>query len=470
MTSLQVLIVDDEPAVRQVLAAHIGRGGHIVDQAESGAAAFERLGRGDVDVALCDINMPGMSGIELLQKARAASLDTVFIMITAYASVDNAIEAMKAGATDYLIKPVRHEEVLHRLAQVGDVRRLRDQNRLLRRVIQGGLKGQCPLSSPAMCDIERLVAKVAPTDSTVLITGESGTGKSTVARAIHERSARAAAPFVSVNCGAIPETLLESELFGHLKGAFTGADKARKGLFLEADKGTILLDEIGELPQALQVKLLHVLENREIRPLGSDQSRRADVRIVAATNRDIKQMLAEGKFREDLYFRLSVMHIDIPPLRQRREDIRQLIHHFLELGAKRLGMDRGVSIDPVAEEILCEYDWPGNAREIENVIERALILADGDQVSISDLPPQITKVAPSMSSDPAGARTLRARVQDFEMMVISRAIEEAANDRQAAAHTLGIGLSTLYRKLDEYAKSNPNKTDVLPGGGGIYER
>jgi two-component system response regulator AtoC len=301
--------------------------------------------------------------------------------------------------------------------------------------------------------LDRLVAKVAPTDSTVLVTGESGTGKGVVARAIHQQSLRADQPFIPVNCGAIPENLLESEFFGHTKGAFTGADRARKGLFLEADKGTIFLDEIGELPLALQVKLLHVLEAREIRPLGSEQVRKIDVRIVAATNRDLREMVSAGRFREDLYFRLSGFHVTVPPLRERREDIPALIRYLLERGAVRFGVEGKLVLDPDAEEILVACDWPGNVRELENVLQRATIIAEGGHITVADLPPQITPAAPIGAGNaavPPGSGPLREQVREYEHALLTRAIDESGGDRRAAAQRLGIGLSSLYRKLEEY--------------------
>ena len=395
MTSLQVLLVDDEPAIRQILSSYLSKAGYSVLQAENGSAALARLSKGDVDVALCDIKMPDFDGIEVVRRARAAGIDTTFIMMTAFASVDTAIEAIKAGAADYMIKPLRNEEVLHRLAKAADMRGLRAENQVLRGLVQGKGNNLCSFDSPAMRETGRLVARVAPTDSTVLITGESGTGKGVMARLIHQQSPRADEPFIPVNCGAIPENLMESELFGHTKGAFTGADKARKGLFLEADKGTIFLDEIGELPLQLQVKLLHVIEEKSVRPVGSEQIRKADVRIVAATNRDLKQLIDEGKFREDLYFRLGVFNLHIPPLRERREDIPALMQFLLKRGVSRLGDGRrNISFDPEVEEIFVANDWPGNVRELENAIERALILSEGDRITLSDLPSQITRVNP----------------------------------------------------------------------------
>jgi len=453
MTSLQVLVVDDEPAIRQVVTSQLRKAGHSVEQASSGEAAIERLSQGDVDIVLCDIKMPGLSGIEVLRQVRTAGIDTAFIMMTAFASVDTAIEAIKAGAADYMIKPLNNEELLHRLTKVGDLRGLRAENRVLRRLVLGVNQEVFGFNSPAMREMEHMAAKVARTNSTVLITGESGTGKGVVARLIHQQSPRADGPFIPVNCGAIPENLVESEFFGHTRGAFTGADKIRKGLFLEADGGTIFLDEIGELPLALQVKLLHVIEQKEVRAVGSEQSRPVDVRIIAATNRNLSEMVAQGKFREDLYFRLSVFHIHVPPLRERRQDLSALINFMLQRNTRRMGSGGvPVSLDQGVEEVLVNYDWPGNVRELENVIDRMLVMADGGRITLADLPPQIHKIAqPSMEG--IGLKisgTLREQVRKYEVAIILRAVEEAGGDRRAAAQKLDIGLSSLYRKLEEF--------------------
>ena len=454
MKSLEVMIIDDEPAIRQILSAHLLRAGYNVFQACNGLEAFDRLSKGDIDVAICDIKMPGISGIELVRRVRASGLDTNFIMMTAFASVDTAIEAIQAGASDYMIKPVRNEEVLLRLVKIDDMRGLRAENRVLRGLVQGTKEDQFAFVSPSMRDLDRMITKVSPTNSTVLITGESGTGKGVIARRIHQQSPRANAPFIPVNCGALPENLMESELFGHTKGAFTGADKARKGLFLEADTGTIFLDEIGELPLLLQVKLLHVIEEKLIRPVGGEQARSADVRIVAATNRDLAQMVADGKFREDLYFRLSVFQIHAPPLRDRRQDMPGLVRFLLNRGAKRLNGGGEISIDPEVEEILVSYEWPGNVREMENIIDRALILADEGRITSGDLPPQIIKAARAGITElsvPDSGESLRDQVRRFESMLICKAIDDAeGGDRRVAAQKLGIGLSSLYRKLEEF--------------------
>jgi two-component system, NtrC family, response regulator AtoC len=375
--------------------------------------------------------------------------------------VDTALDAMKAGAFDYMIKPLRSEELLQRVAQIADLRGLRGENEALRKLVVGKSDDRCAAVSTSMKTLDRLVAKVAPTDSTVLITGESGTGKGVIARAIHQQSLRAGEPFIPVNCGAIPENLLESEFFGHTKGAFTGADRARKGLFLEADKGTIFLDEIGELPLELQVKLLHVLEAKEIRALGGEQVRKINVRILAATNRDLREMVAAGRFREDLFFRISGFHVTLPPLRERREDIPPLIHYLLTRGSERFGVSGKLAIEPDAEEILIAYDWPGNVREIENVLQRATILADEGRITVADLPPHITPATPvGTPGDPqrAGGGSLREQVRDYEHSLILRAIDDCAGDRRTAAQRLGIGLSSLYRKLEEHDQAKAGGT------------
>ena len=450
MASLQVLVVDDEPAIRQMLTLMLMRAGYEVEAAASAEEASARLAKGEFDVALCDIKLPGMDGIELLRRTKAAGSDVFFIMITAFASMDTAIEALKAGATDYIVKPARNEEILHRLRQIEALRGLKNENRALRNLVLGNRDDWYRFRAASMLELERLVTKVAPTDSTVLVTGESGTGKGVVARQIHEMSARREAPFIPVNCGAIPDNLLESELFGHTKGAFTSADRARKGLFLQADRGTIFLDEVGELPLAMQTKLLHVIEDKQVRPIGGEDVRKVDVRIVAATNRDTQAMVAAGKFREDLYYRLSVFQIRVPPLRERREDIPDLVRFMLSKIA-RGGAQRKLELDPVAEELLAAYGWPGNVRELDNVINRAHILADGDTITPADLPPEVARTAlvpvePGVRVPPQG--TLREQMRHLETEAIQRAVRECNGDRRAAAQLLGMGLSSLYRKLE----------------------
>jgi DNA-binding NtrC family response regulator len=450
---MHVLVIDDEPAVRQIVVAAVTRGGYSVDQASGVIEAAAKLSRGDVDVALCDIKMPDGNGVDLVRSTKAAGIETQFIMVTAFASVENAVEALRAGASDYVVKPVRSEELLHRLSQIEALCGLREQNRVLRKFVDESAAHVYRSESPTMLQVDRLVAKVAPTDSTVLVTGESGTGKSVVARAIHQGSKRGDAVFLPVNCSAIPEHLLEAEFFGHTKGAFTGADRARKGLFLQADKGTLFLDEIGELPLHVQTKLLHAIEDKEIRPIGAEQGRKVDTRIVAATNRNLDEMVRQGKFREDLYFRLSMFHIHLPPLRERPVDIRGLIQFFLAMQAARDGAGRTLELDPDAEDMLMAYHWPGNVRQLENVINRAHILSDGSRISVADLPVDVTRSAPSAAAGDALLPTeglLRDQLRQFEAKIIARTLDEQHGDRRAAAQRLGIGLSSLYRKIEEF--------------------
>ncbi len=451
MKQLHVLIVDDEPAIRQILASQLSRAGHFVNAVGTGVQAIELLNRGDYDVCICDLRLPDIDGLEVIRRCKQKEMDIAFLVITAFASVNTAIEAMKLGAYDYLMKPVQPDDVLFRLQHVADVTRLRQENQYLRGIVEPAELDEETLGiSPVMQEIQILVDKVSRTEGTVLITGDSGTGKSHVARFIHRHSTRRDQPFVALNCGAIPENLLESELFGHVKGAFTGADRNKKGLFRQADGGTIFLDEVGELPLTLQVKLLHIIEDKEVRPVGSEQARRIDVRIITATNRDISKMVKDELFREDLYYRLNVLHFVLPPLRSRTEDIPVFIRHFLSSEAKRLGLEGEYHLDSAAEEQLLVYAWPGNLRELQNVVARALVLADDREIRLSDLPPQVTRgKSSSIQSEqiqPSG--TLREQVRQFELGVINRALEAAGDDRVAAARSLDIGLSTLYRKLE----------------------
>lgn len=449
---MHVLVIDDEPAVRQILAAAVAKAGYTVDQAATAAEAAAKLVRGDVDVALCDIKLPDGNGIDLVRNTRASGVETVFLMVTAFASMETAVEALRAGATDYITKPVRNEEVLHRLAQIEALGGLREENTALRRAVSESAPMLYRFTCSAMLDVERLVAKVAPTASTVLIGGESGTGKGILARTIHEQSNRRGAQFVAVNCSAVPEQLLESEFFGHTKGAFTSADRARKGLFLQADKGTLFLDEISELPLHMQSKLLNVIEDKEVRALGSEISRRVDTRVIAASNRSLLELVSRGAFREDLYFRLSMFQISIPPLRERRPDIPGLIKFLLQGRGPASAVPGAIELDPLAEESLLSYEWPGNVRELDNVISRARILAEDNRITVADLPSEIIKAAtPASSSDAANAEghSLREKLRLFEGELVVQALKEAGGDRRAAAQRLGIGLSSLYRKIED---------------------
>ncbi|MEW8102173.1 MAG: sigma-54 dependent transcriptional regulator [Candidatus Thiodiazotropha endolucinida] len=451
MKQMHILVVDDEAAIRQVLAEQLTRSRHTVEQADCGEEALKMLQSSDFDVCICDLRLPDLDGIEVIRRCRVKEMEIAFLMITAFASVDTAIEAMKLGAYDYLMKPVQLEDVLIRLDHIADIVRLRDENRYLRKMVESDAGSDTLGLSAPMRKIQTLINKVSRTDSTVLITGESGTGKSHIARTIHYDSNRRDRAMVTVNCGAIPKELLESELFGHIKGAFTGADRIKKGLFREADGGTLFLDEIGELPLALQVKLLHVIEDKEVRPLGAEQSRRVDVRIIAATNRNIVEMMQSGEFREDLFYRLNVLHITLPPLRSRREDIPLYIEYFLNTEISRLGLKGSYSIDPEVEEHLLAYEWPGNLRELQNVIARMLVLAEEHAINMGDLPSHVTRYEHNGNKYEFGktSGSLREQVRQFEIGVIKKAIDAAGNDRALAARSLDIGLSTLYRKLEE---------------------
>ncbi len=466
---MHVLIIDDEAAIRQILSALVSRVGYSFDLASTVAEATAKLVRGDVDVALCDVRLPDGDGVELVRgfKKPGAGIDTQFIMVTAFGSMETAVEALRAGATDYITKPVHNEELLHRLSQIEAMLGLRAENKALRSLVSGG-RGRYTFSSASMQHVDKMVSKVAATNSTVLLTGESGTGKGFVARLIHEQSPRAAYSLIPVNCSAIPENLMESEFFGHIKGAFTGADKARKGLLTEADRGTIFLDEIGDLPLHLQAKLLHVIEDKKIRPVGSEQTRDVDVRILAATNRNLEEMVKEGRFREDLYFRLSMFHIHIPPLRERRSDIPGLVQHLMQKAG--VAFSGGVlEIDAEADRALQAYSWPGNVRQLENVIHRAYIMADGGCITMADLPSEVLHSRPvyglaqnNVSGGAAGtvvasAGGLREQLRLIELEIITKAVNDAGGDRKVAAQRLGIGLSSLYRKMEELAGAESSK-------------
>ncbi|NMF88491.1 sigma-54-dependent transcriptional regulator [Aromatoleum petrolei] len=449
---MHILVIDDERAVREILAEACRQAGYSVDEARNCTEAASKLVRGDVDLALCDIKMPDGNGVDLMRSIKESGIETNFIMVTAFASMESAVEALRLGASDYVTKPFNVEEMLHRVQQIAALRGLREENRVLRKITRAD-SDKFRFTSPSMAAVERLAGKVAPTDSTVLITGESGTGKGVLARLIHEQSRRSEHLFLPVNCSAIPETLMEAEFFGHTKGAFTGADKARKGLFLQADLGTLFLDEVGELPMLMQTKLLHAIEEKEIRAVGSEQSRRVDCRIIAATNRDLSQMVKEGTFREDLFFRLSMFHIHIPPLRERKEDIRALIRFVLDRARDQRDAATCMTVSDEVERLLVGYPWPGNVRQMENVINRACILAEDNCITLDDLPPEIARtVSPGSvhGTRIATQRSLRDQLREFEASVIYRTLDETGSDRRTAAQKLGIGLSSLYRKLEEF--------------------
>jgi two-component system response regulator AtoC len=419
--------------------------GNQVVAVETGAEAVMKLEQSEFDVAVTDLKLPDFDGIEVIRRARQSGNDIPILVITAYASMKTAIAALQVGATDYLIKPVRIADLVRRLQQIDDLDRLQRENRLLRRVIQQDANSYWVAETPAGENIRRLVSKVGTTDLTVLISGESGTGKGVTARLLHAVSPRADGPFVSVNCGGIPEPLIESELFGYARGAFTGANRSHKGLFAAASGGTLFLDEIGSLAPHMQAKLLHATEEKSVRPVGSTTDQPLDLRIVAATNRDLEEMVQQGSFREDLFFRLSVFQLCLPSLREQREAIPAAVEYFLNKHAAQ-HPSSAIKIAPEVWDRFSAYDWPGNLRELENAIERALVLCEEGVITPVDLSPAL-QFAPG--ARPATAHgTLKERTTAFERLSILQTIEMLGGDRRRAADVLGIGLSTLYRKLD----------------------
>jgi two-component system response regulator AtoC len=446
----RVLVVDDEENIRLVLRTLLKKHGYEVEVAEEGEGALAALESFDPDVILTDVRMPRMGGLDLLAALKAKQHPATVIVMSAYGNVDLAIEAMKAGAYDYVSKPFKPDEIVLALRKAEERETLRRENRALKEQIQKESQFESILAkSRAMLEIFRTISKVADFKATVLITGESGTGKELVARAIHARSGRKG-PFVAINCGAIPENLLESELFGHRKGAFTDAGADRRGLFEEANGGALFLDEIGELPLGLQVKLLRVLQEDIIRRLGDTRDIRIDVRIIAATHRDLAADVKAGRFREDLFYRINVLPIHIPPLRSRREDVNLLIDHFIARNNARLGMNvRGVSTE--ARKELLEYAWPGNVRELENTIERAMVLADGDVLQAADLPERIHEALdPVQVHLASGELSIKRTTAAIEQILIRRALQKTKGNRTRAADILEISHRALLYKIKDY--------------------
>jgi two-component system response regulator AtoC len=447
----RVLVVDDEENIRLVLRTLLRKHGYEVEVAASGEDALGALESFDPDVILTDVRMPRMGGLDLLGALKAKQHPATVIVMSAYGNVDLAIEAMKAGAYDYVSKPFKPDEVVLALRKAEERETLRRENRALKEQIQKENQFESILAkSHEMVAIFRTITKVADFKTTVLITGESGTGKELVARAIHGRSSRKAGPFVAINCGAIPENLLESELFGHRKGAFTDATTDRRGLFEEATGGTLFLDEIGELPVNLQVKLLRVLQEEGIRRLGDTKDVKVDVRIIAATHRDLQADVKSGRFREDLFYRIHVLSIHIPPLRDRREDIALLLEHFLVRNNARLGTSiRGVAVD--ARKLLLEYAWPGNVRELENTIERAMVLAETDVLQASDLSDRIRDALdPVQVQLASGELSVKKTTAVIEQILIRRALVKTKGNRTRAADLLEISHRALLYKIKDY--------------------
>jgi two-component system, NtrC family, response regulator AtoC len=451
----RVLVVDDEENIRLVLKTLLKRHGYDVEVADSGETALTLVDSFGPDVILTDVRMPKMNGLDLLATLKAKQNPATVIVMSAYGSVDLALEAMKAGAYDYVGKPFKPDEIVLALRKAEERESLRRENRALKEQIQKDSQFESILAkSPAMAEIFRTITKIADFKTTVLIQGESGVGKELVARAVHARSTRKNHPFVPINCGAIPENLLESELFGHKKGAFTDAHADRHGLFEQADGGTLFLDEIGELPLNLQVKLLRALQEESIRRLGDSKDVKIDVRIITATHRDLAAEAKAGRFREDLFYRINVLPILIPPLRARREDINLLIDHFLVRNNARLGTQiRALSAE--SRKLLLEYAWPGNVRELENTIERAMVLCEGDVINTPDLPERLRDALdPVQVQLASGELSVKKTTAAIEEILIRRALQKTRGNRTRAAELLEISHRALLYKIKDYKISD----------------
>jgi two-component system response regulator PilR (NtrC family) len=438
----RILVVDDEPDIRQALVTVLERDGFSCDDAGTGEEAVETFDADPFDLVITDIRMPGISGLDVMRRVKSRAPDTIVVLITAHASLDTAIEAVREGASDYITKPVRFENLILKVRNLLRMRDLEWENRILRieRPHVSYFDGIIGKSS-AICELRQSITRIGPTPGNVLIDGESGTGKELVAHAIHAASPDRRGAFVAVNCGSIPDTLLESEFFGYKRGAFTGADQDRDGLFQQARRGTLFLDEVAELPLNLQPKVLRAIETKVVRPLGASQDVPVDVRIVAATNKKLDELVTEGRFREDLYFRLNVFSVRVPALHERIDDIPLLANHFLDVyRAEVRSPVEEISADAMA--VLKTYPWRGNVRELQNVIQRALITASRPVLD-SGVFSRLLGMAVQRD------RNLKKAMRDFELYHVRRVVEESGGDKRAAAEQLGISLASLYNKLKE---------------------
>jgi two-component system response regulator AtoC len=449
-----LLIVDDEENMRHMLQAMVSRHGYIVETAVDGQDALTRIAGKHFDFILCDIRMPHMDGIAFLRKAGPAIQTSTVIMMSAYGTIDMAMEALKAGAYDFISKPFKSDEVLLTLKKAEERESLRQENRLLKEQLEEIKAGvgfdRMVAGSKSMHSLFTLARKVAPYNTTVLIVGESGTGKELVARGIYVSSQRNEHPFIAVNCGSIPENLLESEFFGYVKGAFTGADTTRRGLLAEANGGTIFLDEIGELPLEMQVKLLRVLQEGEIKPVGTNKTEQIDVRILAATARNLEDEVRQGNFREDLFYRLNVLSIHIPPLRERAEDIPLLCSHFI----KKFNITLGTNISSISAEAmdkLMAHSWPGNVRELENIIQRGIVLAEDQTIGLDQLPPHLVQATEAGCFEQClTGFSLKKAQKIMEEKIITKALQETGGNRLQASKLLELSYPSLLSKIKEY--------------------
>ena len=451
MTNSPILIVDDDASQRRLIEFWLQEEGHRTVTAADGASALRAFAQHDPSLVITDVRMPGMSGLDLLGRIKADSPDTPFILITAFATVDDAVEAMKLGAADYLLKPLKADELKIDVRRALERQQLVNENRQLRDFAKETFRFENIIGqSRKMRSVLEVAAQVARRDSTVLLGGETGTGKELLAKAIHQSSLRASKPFVSVNCGALPETLAESELFGHRKGSFTGAIADRAGKFETANEGTVFLDEVGELTLPLQVKLLRVLQEREIDKIGNPHPVKVNVRIIAASNRNLKNLVEDGQFREDLYYRLSVVTIDLPPLRERREDISLLAQYFLKQFGARYAIPN-LSIAEEAMEKIVAYDWPGNVRELQNVIERVSVLAKSDRIGAADLPSEIIRAESRIASINLKLPDEGIDFEAIEKEILLLALEKHGWNQTQAAKYLNMSRKTLIYRMEKFS-------------------
>ncbi len=443
----RLLVVDDEPNMLRVLELQLSAAGYSVEKASSVEEAAPILERGGLDLVLSDLKLPGKDGLELLGRARAMDASLPVIIMTAFGTVETAVEAMKAGASDYVLKPFSLEDLMMTIEKVLEMRALRDENRRLkdelgRRYQLDNIIGR----SAAMQEVFAAVMRVAPTRATVLLAGESGIGKDLIARAIHQHSPRREKPFVKISCSSLPENLMESELFGYEKGAFTGATASRAGRFEQADGGTVFLDEIGDVPPPVQVKLLRVLQEREFERLGSNKTIRVDVRVIAATNQDLRAALEQGEFREDLYYRLNVVPVNIPPLRERKEDIPAIVEHFMaKYAGESGGRVRGVT--PAAVTKLAGYHWPGNVRELENIVQRAIVMSSGPMIGEGDI--EIEAAPAAAASGEAAFLPPGLTLEQYDQQLIRQALRRAGGNKSQAARLLGLTRNALRYRLGQ---------------------
>ena len=455
MTKPSILIVDDDPSQRRLVEFWLQEDGYRTVTAEDGVAGLRAFEQHAPALVITDVRMPGMSGLDLLVRIKGDNPDVPFILITAFATVDDAVEAMKLGAVDYLLKPLKPDEVKLSVGRALQQKELVDENRRLRDFAGESFRFESILAqSRRMRSILEIAVQVARRDSTVLLTGESGTGKELLAKAIHQNSLRADKPFVTVNCGALPENLAESELFGHRKGSFTGAIADRTGKFEAANEGTIFLDEVGELSLPLQVKLLRVIQEREIDKIGNTHSIKVNVRILAATNRNLKTLVEDGQFREDLYYRLSVVTIDVPPLRERREDVPLLAQHFAKQFSDRYAIP-GLFLTDEALEKLAQYNWPGNVRELQNVIERVSVLARTDKIGAEELPPEIRVSLSRIANISLKLPEEGIDLEQVEKEILLQALERHSWNQSQAARYLNISRKTLIYRMEKFALLPP---------------